>query len=322
MIRALLLSLGIATPGVAQEPEGTAQVSAVWEAGQVQIDVSGTTHEGGRAVTDADAWHIGSITKPMTATLAARLVAEGAISWETTIAEHLDAADPWADVTLRALLTHRSGMAANLPRWRAYLRPERDQYVAAMLRSRPAGARGAFLYSNAGYTVAGAMLEAAGGAPWEILMDRHVFAPLGMTGMGFGAPEGIWGHGPRPVPPGPHADNLPAMGPAGTLHGPPAAILAFLAAHATQDPTYLPPALWAALHDPVEDYALGWGVRDDMLLHAGSNTMWFAQAIIQGDKAVFVARNAFTPRVEEAVAREALRLLNADPLAKPEAPRP
>lgn len=38
-------------------------------------------------VTTNDQWHLGSITKPMTATLAARLVEKGCINWETTIAQ-------------------------------------------------------------------------------------------------------------------------------------------------------------------------------------------------------------------------------------------
>ena len=38
-------------------------------------------------VTLDDRWHLGSITKPLTATLAARLVEKGVISWETTVEE-------------------------------------------------------------------------------------------------------------------------------------------------------------------------------------------------------------------------------------------
>ncbi|WP_179379124.1 serine hydrolase domain-containing protein [Jannaschia marina] len=320
MIRALALWFGLA--GAAAGDEWTASVSAVWQDGETEIAADGMTHEGGRPVAAADAWHIGSITKSMTATLAARLVEQGRIEWDATLGDVLDAPKPWRDVTLVDLLTHRSGMEANLPLWRTVLRPDRPAYVAAMLNRDPEGERGNYLYSNAGYTLAGAMLEVAGGAPWEALMAREVFAPLGMEGMGFGAPDGIWGHRGRAVPPGPRADNLPAMGPAGTAHGPPAAILTYLAAHARRDPAFLPPAAWERLHTPIEDYALGWGVRDGVLFHAGSNTMWLAQVAIEGDTAVFVAVNAFTPRAEAYVAAETLRLLSGGPPARPEAPRP
>lgn len=43
----------------------------------------------GEPVQLADAWHLGSNTKAMTATLAARLVEQGKIGWETTIAQRL-----------------------------------------------------------------------------------------------------------------------------------------------------------------------------------------------------------------------------------------
>ena len=58
-------------------------------------------------------------------------------------------------------------------------------------------------------------------------MQERIFRALGMTSAGFGAPGGPgstdqpWGHAEntlRPVPPGPNADNVPVIGPAGTLH--------------------------------------------------------------------------------------------------------
>jgi D-alanyl-D-alanine carboxypeptidase len=54
-------------------------------------------------------------------------------------------------------------------------------YVSRVLSSALEAERGGYLYSNAGYVVAGAMLEAAGGAPWEELVAREVFAPLGLS---------------------------------------------------------------------------------------------------------------------------------------------
>nr|WP_281494211.1 serine hydrolase domain-containing protein [Jannaschia sp. S6380] len=171
---------------------GTVAVVAVWTKDDgARIAVAGRRHAGGDPVVRSDAWHIGSLTKAMTATLAARMVAQGRIEWDTPIGDLLRAAKPWRDVTLAELLNHRSGMAANLPRWRAVLRPGRATYAAHMLSSAPATPRGETEYSNAGYVVAGAMLEAAGGAPWEDLLRRHVLNPLRMEGAGFGAPDAI-----------------------------------------------------------------------------------------------------------------------------------
>ena len=46
-----------------------------------------------------------------------------------------------------------------------------------------------YVYSNVGYTIAGAMAEKATGATWEDLVKREVFEPLKLTGAGFGPPK-------------------------------------------------------------------------------------------------------------------------------------
>lgn len=169
-------------------------------------------------------------------------------------------------------------MAVNLPGWRALLRPNRAGYVKTMLGAAPAGPRGEFLYSNAGYVIAGAMMEAAMGASWEQMIVAQVFEPLGMSGAGFGAPDpGPLGHrNGAAVAPGWRADNLQAMGPAGKVHLRTGDMLRFLAAHAMQEPDYLPTVLWDRLHAPMGTYAMGWMVEDGDLIHLGSNTHWFA----------------------------------------------
>ncbi len=330
MIRAALLLLCLAAPLWADPAEeaarladvaGPGAVVAIWTPEGQVIEVAGTRQRGGDPVQPGDAWHIGSLTKSMTATLAARLVEQGAITWGTPVDALLpDAGAAWADVTLTELLHHRSGMAANLPRWRAALRPGRAAYLAHMLASTPAGPRGEFLYSNAGYVVAGAMLEAAGGADYETLLARHVFAPLGMENVGFGAPADIWGHDPDPVAPGWRADNLPAMSAAGRVHLPPEAMLRYLAAHASQDVGFLPDAAWDMLHEPEGDYAMGWAVGEGGLTHAGSNTLWFARMWIAEGRAVFVAVNSGAEAAQQATAQSLARV--SAPPARPEDPPP
>jgi CubicO group peptidase (beta-lactamase class C family) len=284
-----------------------------WVTGQDRaLAVAGLRREGASAtVAEGDLWHIGSLTKSMTATLAARMVEAGLISWESTIGAVLGPAHPamaaaWRDVTLEELLRHASGMRANpnlLTRlWQRD--PSRADYVAAMLSGAPVGAPGGFVYSNAGYVVAGAMLEAAGGAPWEELVTREVFGPLGLDSAGFGPPEGDQprGHrgglfgGLRAVAPGPRADNVPALGPAGRVHLSAGDMLRYLRAHLLADPGYLSPDSWARLHRAAGpgDYALGWAEVDGVLRHSGSNTLWFAQMRLHRDvgAAVFVAVNS------------------------------
>ncbi|WBQ10180.1 beta-lactamase family protein [Hyphomonadaceae bacterium ML37] len=284
---------------------------AMMDADGVRAGVAGVrVHGGAVAVTPDDLWHMGSNTKAMTATLAARLVEQGVIGWDSTIAEVLGALelDIHADLAgadLASLLSHRSGLAANagmltsmrLAGADADRGAAADRLVyARSVVSAPGGERGDFLYSNAGYVVAALMLETAAGESYEALMTREVFGPLGMTSAGWG-PPGEAGAADQPrghrgglfglsaAEPGAGADNPPAMNSAGRAHMSAADLMAFLDLHrrgaAGEDTGYLTTESFARLHAPVGDYALGWGVRaDGALSHSGSNTMWLVSMVV------------------------------------------
>jgi hypothetical protein len=158
-------------------------------------------------VEPGDCWHWGSITKPATATLIARVEA-GELAWDEPLAARLGPLLPrasasrwhpqWRGLTLLHLLSHRSGFARldNDPEMDAFPPEEADPRASRLaltgltLARPPEAAPGArFIYSNRNYIVAAAMLEAATGRPWEDLMRERLFAPLAMEGAGFGPPE-------------------------------------------------------------------------------------------------------------------------------------
>jgi CubicO group peptidase (beta-lactamase class C family) len=161
--------------------------------------------------------------------------------------------------------------------------------VASVVGQPVAQAVGSFTYSNAGYIILGAIVERAAHKPWEQLIRDELFTPLGMTGCGFGPPTGAqpWGHraGSQPVDPTtPEADNPPALGPAGTVHCSLADWGKFLTLHAAQRQTLLATSTFEHLHTG-EDYMAGWALMSpgpgySVLAHDGSNTMWFAIAIL------------------------------------------
>ncbi len=284
--------------------------------GRVQaLAVAGERAVGtGVAVEKSDLWHIGSNAKAMTATLIARLVEQEALSFDSTMEELFGAATPdmhpdIRGVTIADLLTHTSGIKANLGiidriRYRGSSQPAREQrsrLVRELLNGAPAREPGArFAYSNLGYILAGAAAEAVTGEAFETLLEREVFAPLGVAAFGFGAPgrkdvvDQPRGHrrglgGRSAVAPGPGADNLELYGPAGTVHVSLRDWAKFAIDH-LKGPTgagrLLLRETYERLHSPAVDagdfsYAMGWGVREDevgrpFLSHAGSNTMWFA----------------------------------------------
>ncbi len=264
--------------------------------------------DGGPSVTTTDQWHMGSITKSMTSTLAALMVEDGLIGWDTTPAQvwpelariHAD----FRDATLRQFLSHTSGMKRD-DDWSGAsdgasgtLPQKRHEWATRLLSRSAEFSNGSWSYSNAGYVVAGAMLETRGDAAWETLLTMRVFTPLGMTHSGFGAPGnrgaldqplGHWSRpgGFEPVELGAGADNWQAMGPAGTVHTTLDDFVLYLQAHldgARGIPGLLTTESYDILHAPVASgYALGWAVEGSLpplgaggLVHSGSNLRWFA----------------------------------------------
>lgn len=286
-------------------------------------------HGGTEAATANDKFHIGSVTKSMTATLAAMLVEQGKIAWTTTIGEsfpelaerlHAD----YRSATLEQLLAHRGGAPGSPPTllwlkaWDASGSPaeQRLDFVKGILARKPEAKPGTrHIYSNQGYAIAGVMLEKAAGKSWEELLRTMLFEPLGMTSAGFGAPatpgkvDQPWGHtkgllrGMDSVPPGPKADNPPAIGPAGTVHCSLADLAKYAAFHLSGErggSKLLNGESFKKLHTSTgDDYALGWVVLERewaggrALMHNGSNTMFYIVVWMAPEKdcAVIVATN-------------------------------
>jgi len=286
------------------------------ERGLVAAGVSGVRARGSDVRVELDdRWHLGSCTKAMTATLAARLVAAGKIEFETTVAqafpelgERIDA--KWRPVTLEWLLQNRGGAPGEPPGpvWSELFARDKDPraarrwFVEQLLAVAPANEPGSkFEYSNQGFVIAGAMLEARTGKDWEALMHRELFEPLGMRSAGFGPPGSAAkldqprGHAPEPRAPGPRADNPRAIGPAGTVHASLADWAKFVHEHlrgAAGHKALLSSGLHARLQEcpALQAYAMGWGVATrpwaggDVLTHSGSNTMWYCTVWIAPEK--------------------------------------
>lgn len=318
--------------------------AAVLKGGKVAaIGAVGKRREGGaESVTVDDRWHLGSLTKAMTATLLARLVERGRLSWGTTLGEAFpDLAAKmhpgYRAVTLERLLTHFGGAPADVPPelwselWRMQGTPaeQRLTLVRGLTPEKPGP--DAFLYSNAGYALAGAMAEAREGKPWETLLKIHVLAPLGMTSTGFRAPEGRnpWGHAWKdgkavPVPPGPQADNPPGVAPAGAVHATLRDWAKFALLHlegAQGKARLLRPQTFSKLHRaPLgQVHGMGWIIVDRpwakgrALTHAGSNTMWYAVVWLAPEKdfGVLVATNLGGGPAEAAADEAASKLIEA-----------
>lgn len=284
--------------------------------------VSGVLVQGQSSpVTKGLKWHVGSITKSMTATLVARLVERGLIRWDVKLSEAFGDMAPdmlpvYGDVTLSQLMTGRSGLPTNISTGDLFGHAAGEEtptqrrriWVNQALKMRPENAPGAgFVYPNNGYVLAGALCEKVTGKPYETLMAEEVFGPLGLTSAGFGPPvlgnpqghrRAVLGGRILPVGVDSGADNPAPMGPAGRAHMTLLDLAKFGLAHSEghqgQRNSYLRQETWQFLHTPPvrtgggNDYAYGWVARaDDTLWHNGSNTYWLAEL-------------AFDPRVSKA----------------------
>jgi len=267
------------------------------------------------AVTPDDLWHLGSMTKSMTATLVARLVEQGKVRWDTTVGDALGPKVPdmnpaYGPVTFRHLCSHHAGLQPNIEVGQLMgfprddggdPRPDRLRYAGLALKQAPVAAPGEkMVYANNGFIVAGAMLEAVCGRSWEDLITAHVFKPLGLASAGFGPPgapgklDQPVGHvGTMPFPPGPGkvADNPVALGPAGRVHMNLRDLCAYLDAHLRQPAGFLKADSWKTLHTPPFEgnYAMGWIVDGGKLWHNGSNTLWYAEMCVDTVKGLVAA---------------------------------
>jgi len=124
-----------------------------------------------------------SLTKCLvTATAVMQLYESGKIGLDDAVAKYLPefAANGKADVTLRDLLTHFSGLPADVHLADAW--SGRSEGVRRAMESPLETVPGtAFKYSDINYITLGVLVERVSGERLETYAQRHIFEPLGMT---------------------------------------------------------------------------------------------------------------------------------------------
>lgn len=141
-------------------------------------------------VTPATLFRLGSVTKLFTATAILQLRDQGKLQLDDPVAQHL----PWfelqstfesaAEITLRQLLTHTSGLPreAAFPYWTTHEFPTTEEINAA-LRTQSAiyPPDKIYKYSNLGMALLGEVVVAVSGQTYADYIQQHIFGPLGMT---------------------------------------------------------------------------------------------------------------------------------------------
>jgi len=157
----------------------------------VYARTTGELAAGGGVKIDADTlFKIASNSKAMTTGLLARLVDAGKLEWDDPVTKYLPdfrMYDPWVtrEMQVRDLLIHNSGLGAgagDLMLWPGPNHFSRADVIHGLRYLKPVYSfRSRYAYDNTLYIVAGEVAAAAGGAPYETLVRRELFGPLGMT---------------------------------------------------------------------------------------------------------------------------------------------
>jgi CubicO group peptidase (beta-lactamase class C family) len=200
--------------------------------------------DGKDAVTPDTLFPIASCTKAFTTAAMAALVDDGKMGWDDPVRKHVPffrLADPLADanVTLRDLVCHRTGLAGHDLLW--YHAPwsveETVRRAGRLPLDRPF--RTTFQYQSAMFMAAGLAVQSAAGQPWEQFVQKRLLDPLEMKGTVFtstaalrsadcASPHRINGQGQAEVMP---RYPLNAPDPAGSIHSSPRDLCKWLRFH-------------------------------------------------------------------------------------------
>lgn len=215
MIRAFAAALLVcAAPAAAQPAElapVTASVAAAAQAELADKDIPsiavalvdrsgivwsrawGTADTDGKVpATPATLYRAGSISKLFTDVAVMRLVEQGKLDLDAPVTRYLPDFRPenpfGGAITLRQLMTHRSGLVRESPRGHYFDADAKGQAdaVASLNATRLVAAPGAITkYSNAGIAVVGEVVARVTGKPYAQAVTDLVLRPLGMTASGF-----------------------------------------------------------------------------------------------------------------------------------------
>lgn len=275
-------------------------------AGRLPSVVGGVLREGGLVWTGTSGaghgpdqqYRIGSITKTMTAVLVLQCRDEGLLALDDPLGRFVPESG-YRDATVRALLSHRSGMQSEPvgPWWERSPGVSVPQLLAANDGSGQVLEPGtAFHYSNLGFALLGEVVARVRGADWWTLVQQRLLRPLGMARTSYLA-EAPYAQGSSvdhfagTRHDEPHEDTR-AMAPAGQLWSTVDDLARWLAFLGAGDPDLLATSTLAEMARPTtsatvaagEDYGLGLRLiraRDRVLVgHTGSMPGFLATAFV------------------------------------------
>ncbi|MEU7006301.1 serine hydrolase domain-containing protein [Streptomyces sp. NPDC046332] len=154
----------------------------------------------GAPMDTAARFRIGSVSKTFSSVVLLQLVDEGKIELDASVNRYLPGLLPDDKITVRHLLTHRSGLAdytdkmfnQTVPgfeavRKRVFSYQELVNLSLSEPRTTQPGV--AYKYSNANFVVVGMLIEKATGGPVAQEYDRRIIKPLGLRNTSYVHPD-------------------------------------------------------------------------------------------------------------------------------------
>ena len=137
-------------------------------------------------VTVDTLFQIASTSKAFTSAALAMLVDEGKLSWDDPVRRHLEyfhLSDACADanVTVRDIVSHRTGLSRHDALWDNTPLTREDVIRAAGKVNLTKPFRSQYQYQNIMFIAAGEVVARASGMSWDDFMKTRVFKPLNMT---------------------------------------------------------------------------------------------------------------------------------------------
>jgi CubicO group peptidase (beta-lactamase class C family) len=133
-------------------------------------------------------FQLASVSKQFTAMAIMMLEEQGELSYDDSVQQYIPAF-PYQGITIRQLLTHRSGLPNYTyfteDLWTNRKQPLTNEDVLNLMTehqpkifSKP---NKRFEYSNTGYAVLASIVEKASGMPFATFLQEHIFEPLQMS---------------------------------------------------------------------------------------------------------------------------------------------
>jgi CubicO group peptidase (beta-lactamase class C family) len=142
-------------------------------------------------------FHLGSLTKPFTATAIVILQSQGKLNVKDSICDHIaDCPADWRDITIHHLLTHTSGLSCERSN-QLYetietasidpTTPSDPAYYLELAKELPLDARPGerYAYNNYEYMLLTYIIEQVSGLGYADFLDQAIFASLDMRNTGY-----------------------------------------------------------------------------------------------------------------------------------------